>query len=442
VEDFPKISRAEEAEIVANVEELAGKARHAALMLAMASNADRSRALNEAAAEMEKRSAGIFEANARDVERSKSEGLASPLLKRLRFDEKKMAVVCDGLRQLARMPDPLGKTLYACRMDEGLMLRRVTCPIGVIGVIFESRPDALVQISGLCLKSGNAVLLKGGSEAALTNAALFDAIYSASLACGLPEGWAGLMETRQDVAQMLKLDELIDLVIPRGSNAFVRHIMDNTRIPVMGHAEGICHVYVDASADADMAVKVALDSKMQGVATCNAAETLLVHRDAARSFLPRMKEAFDAAGVEMRGCPETLGIIGGKPASDEDWDTEYLDYIISVKVVDSLDGAIAHINRHGSRHTDAIVTADDGAAARFMLMVDAAGVFRNCSTRFADGYNYGLGAEVGISTGKLHARGPVGLEGLLSYKYLLDGSGQTMAEYAGGGKRFLHEKTI
>lgn len=423
---------------MANVEELAGKARRAALALATASYEDRSRALNMAAGEIETRSADIFAANARDVERSRAEGLAAPLLKRLGFDEKKMAVVCDGLRQLARMPDPLGKTLYACEMDEGLSLRRVTCPIGVIGVIFESRPDALVQISGLCLKSGNAVLLKGGSEAVRTNAALFGAIYSASLSCGLPEGWAGLMETRQDVAEMLRLDGLIDLVIPRGSNSFVRHIMDNTRIPVMGHAEGVCHVYADASADLDMAVRIALDSKAQGVATCNAAETLLVHRDIAREFLPRMKEAFDAAGVEMRGCPETLGIVDVKPASERDWDTEYLDYIISIKVVGSLDEAIGHINRHGSRHTDAIVTGDDTAAARFMAMVDAAGVFRNCSTRFADGYNYGLGAEVGISTGKLHARGPVGLEGLVSYKYLLEGSGQTMAEYASGARRFRH----
>jgi glutamate-5-semialdehyde dehydrogenase len=420
------------------IEELARKARDAAIALAMTKNEDRSRALEAAAGEIERRSAGIFKANGRDLERSAAEGLAQPLLKRLKFDEKKMATVCAGLRQLAAMPDPLGKTLYACRMDDGLTVTRVTCPIGVIGVIFESRPDALVQISGLCLKSGNAVLLKGGSEAVLTNRALFGAIYEAALSCGMPEGWAGLMETRADVTEMLALDRLIDLVIPRGSNAFVRHIMDSTRIPVMGHAEGVCHVYVDGSADMEMAVKVTLDSKAQYVAVCNAAETLLVHKDIAGAFLPKMKEAFDGAGVEMRGCPETLKIIPAKPASDEDWDTEYLDYILSVKVVDSLDEAIAHINRHGSRHTDAIVTSDAASAERFMGMVDSAGVFRNCSTRFADGYNYGLGAEVGISTGKLHARGPVGLEGLLSYKYRLEGNGQTMAEYASGEKRFRH----
>lgn len=420
------------------IEELAGRAREAAVALAMSADAQRNRALEAAASEIERRGAEIFEANRQDIERSQAEGLAAPLLKRLKFDERKMAVVCDGLRQLSRMPDPLGRALYACEMDEGLTVTRVTCPIGVIGVIFESRPDALVQISGLCLKSGNAVLLKGGSEAMLTNRALFGAIYSASLAEGVPEGWAGLMETRQDVAGMLRLDSLIDLVIPRGSNAFVRHIMDNTRIPVMGHAEGICHVYADKSADVEMAVKVALDSKIQGVATCNAAETLLVHEGIARAFLPRMKEAFDAAHVRMRGCPRTLAVIPVDPASEGDWDTEYLDYIISIKIVDSLDEAIAHINRHGSRHTDAIIAQDRAAAERFMGMVDSAGVFLNCSTRFADGYNYGLGAEVGISTGKLHARGPVGLEGLVSYKYRLAGRGQTMAEYASGEKRFRH----
>jgi glutamate-5-semialdehyde dehydrogenase len=424
------------------IEELAERAGKAAIALMMASNESRSRALEAAALEIEKRADAIFEANRQDVARSESEGLASPLLKRLKFDERKMETVCAGLRQLAAMPDPLHKVLYECEMDEGLTLSRVTCPIGVIGVIFESRPDALVQISGLCLKSGNAVLLKGGSEAVLTNRALFAAIYGASLAEGSPEGWAGLMETRQDVSELLKQDESVDLIIPRGSNAFVRHIMDNTRIPVMGHAEGICHVYVDKSADLEMAVKVALDSKIQSVATCNAAETLLVHRDVAFEFLPKMKEAFDAVHVRMRGDPETLGIIPAEKATEEDWDTEYLDYIISVKIVGSTDEAIDHINRHGSRHTDAIVTSDSAAAERFMGMVDSAGVFWNCSTRFADGFNYGLGAEVGISTGKLHARGPVGLEGLVSYKYRLVGHGQAMGEYAGGGKRFLHKRLL
>jgi glutamate-5-semialdehyde dehydrogenase len=250
------------------------------------------------------------------------------------------------------------------------------------------------------------------------------------------------METRQDVAEMLQSDDCIDLVIPRGSNQFVRHIMDNTRIPVMGHADGVCHVYVDRTADIDMAVKVSLDSKIQYVAVCNAAETLLVHSDIAPAFLPAMQQAFAAAGVETRGCGRTCSIIGCKPADEADWSAEYLDYIISIKVVDSLEEAIGHINRYGSRHTDAIVATDSAAAERFMGMVDSAGVFWNCSTRFADGFNYGLGAEVGISTGKLHARGPVGLDGLVSYKYKLYGHGQAMAEYATGGKKFKHDALI
>lgn len=422
-----------------NIHEAATMARQAATAMAMSSDEDRSRALLAAAEAIEKQSAAIFEANRQDLIRSQAEGLAQPLLKRLKFDGQKMATVCAGLRQLAEMPDPLGRTLYACQMDEGLTLLRQTCPIGVIGIIFESRPDALVQISGLCLKSGNAVLLKGGSEAVLTNRALLEAIYSAAIASGMPNGWAALMETRQDVNEMLRLDDCIDLVIPRGSNQFVKYIMDNTRIPVMGHADGICHVYVDKSADVDMAVKVALDSKAQYVAVCNAAETLLVHEAVAEAFLPRMKEAFDAAHVELRGCEKTRGVIDAVPANDQDWDTEYLDYIISIKVVDSLETAINHINSHGSHHTDAIVASDEAAAERFMGMVDSAGVFWNCSTRLADGYNYGLGAEVGISTGKLHARGPVGLEGLVSYKYKLKGSGQAMADYAMGERSFVHK---
>ncbi len=422
------------------IQQTAQQARKAAITLAMSSNEQRSRALLAAAQALEEGSETIFKANRQDLERSEDEGLAAPLMKRLKFDEKKLATVCAGLRQLAAMEDPLGRVLYQCKMDEGLELSRVTCPIGVIGIIFESRPDALVQISALCLKSGNAVLLKGGREAVLTNRALFEAIYAASVACGIPEGWAGLLETRQDVAEMLKLDDSIDLIIPRGSNEFVRHIMDNTRIPVMGHADGICHVYVDAAADVPMAVKVALDSKVQYVAVCNAAETLLVHRDIAPAFLPEMKKAFDGAHVELRGCENTRAIIDIQPACEEDWKTEYLDYIISLKVVESLDEAVAHINHYGSHHTDAIVTGDGAAAKRFMGMVDSAGVFHNCSTRFADGFNFGLGAEVGISTGKLHARGPVGLEGLVSYKYMLEGSGQTMGEYATGEKNFMHRR--
>ncbi len=420
-----------------DVRTLAQRARNAAIELSLTDNDRRGAALRAAADRLEGERETIFAANAEDIARSEAEGLAAPLLKRLRFDEGKLAQVCEGLRQLAAMPDPLGRTLYACELDDGLRLYRQTSSIGVIGVIFESRPDALVQISGLCLKSGNAVLLKGGREAVGTNRALFAALDAAAQGVGIPAGWAGLLETRQDVDEMLGQDGFIDLIIPRGSNAFVRYIMDHTHIPVMGHADGICHVYVDAAADVDMAVAVALDSKIQSVATCNAAETLLVHAAIAPAFLPAMAEACRGAGVALRGCARTAALIAVEPATEEDWSTEYLDYILSVKVVDSLDEAIAHINRYGSHHTDAIVTGVGEAAERFLTMVDSAGVYHNCSTRFADGYNYGLGAEVGISTSKLHARGPVGLEGLLSYKYKLYGQGQRMADYA-AGRRFTH----
>jgi glutamate-5-semialdehyde dehydrogenase len=297
------------------------------------------------------------------------------------------------------------------------------------------------------LKSGNAVLLKGGSEAANTNKILAKVIADATQNAGIPVGWIQLLETRQDVAEMLKMDEDIDLVIPRGSNEFVRYIMNHTNIPVLGHAEGICHVYVDGQADIDMAVKIAVDSKCQYVAVCNATETLLVDNKIAKEFLPKIKTAFEARNVELRGCKKTRAIIKVKAATEKDWSTEYLDYILSIKVVDGVDEAIEHINKYGSHHTDAIVTQDKATAERFLDLVDSAGVFWNCSTRFSDGYRYGLGAEVGISTTKIHARGPVGLEGLVIYKWKLIGTGQIVADYAEGGstgspgpkKKFTHK---
>ncbi len=423
-----------------SIAELARRAYEASIALAQSPSGVRDGALRAMADALQADREAIFAANREDLARIEAEGLAAPLLKRLKFDEKKLATVCDGLRQLAAMADPLGHVQVARELDSGLALRRVTCPIGVIGVVFESRPDALVQIGGLCLKSGNAALLKGGAEALLTNRALFTAMHRAAVASGLPEGYAALLETRQDVTDMLAQDDTISLIIPRGSNAFVRYIMDHTRIPVMGHADGICHVYVDEAADVAMAVAVAVDSKTQYVAVCNAAETLLVHAAAAPAFLPVLKAAMDAAHVTLKGCPRTQALIACQAANDEDWDTEYLDYILSVRIVDSLDEAVDHINRHGSHHTDAIVTADAAAAARFQGRVDSAGVYWNCSTRFADGYVYGLGAEVGISTGKLHARGPVGLDGLVTYKYLLDGHGHIMADYAAGRSAFHHRE--
>ena len=424
-----------------DIDKIAQAAKAASIRLAAAKAEVKNNALAEIAGALRTRTAEIIAANGQDLATAKDNNLAGPLLKRLKFDEGKIVDVCAGIESLIALDEPVGKTLSATELDSGLELYKVSCPIGVIGVIFESRPDALVQISTLCLKSGNAVLLKGGSEAANTNKILADVIATVSEKAWMPEGWIQLLETRQDVAQMLKMDEYIDMLIPRGSNEFVRNIMNNTNIPVLGHAEGICHVYVDAGADVDMAVRIAVDSKCQYVAVCNAAETMLVHDGIAEEFLPQLKAALEEKGVEIRGCSKTASIIDVIPATDQDWSTEYLDYVLSIKVVGSPPEAIEHINKYGSGHTDAIITDDSGAAEEFMDLVDSANVFWNCSTRFSDGFRYGLGAEVGISTNKIHARGPVGLEGLLIYKWKLLGTGQIVADYSGSNaKKFSHKK--
>ena len=378
----------------------------------------------------------IFAANAADLTAAEESGVASAVVKRLRFDEHKLSDVCAGIDGLIDLPDPVGRTLLARELDEGLTLYRVSVPIGVIGVIFEARPDALVQISTLCLKSGNCAILKGGSETLHTNKALFEVIHQAAVAAGLPEGCLFQVEAREDIAALLACDRSVDLLIPRGSNAFVRYIMDNTRIPVMGHADGICHVYVDRDADPKKAVDIVVDAKTQYVAVCNAVETLLVDRAAAQELVPAIVGALREKGVEVRGDQDVCALVNCVPATDEDWDTEYLALTISVRLVDGVDEAIDHINAHGSHHTDAIVTENAQTAARFMQLVDSAGVYQNCSTRFADGFRYGFGAEVGISTSKLHARGPVGLDGLVTYKYKLFGSGHVVADYASGAKSF------
>ena len=419
----------------------ASRARKAALQLAAIKSETKNRAIAEIARALEENREAVLAANQADLERSEQEHLPSPLLKRLRFDKDKIDETCLGLESLKGLEDPSGRTLRAVELDKGLELYQVTCPIGVIGVIFESRPDALVQISSLCLKSGNGVLLKGGREAAETNRVLAGLISEATARAGIPEGWLGLLETRADVAEMLGLDEYIDLIVPRGSNAFVRHIMENTNIPVLGHADGICHVYVDREADLDQALRITVDSKCQYVAVCNAAETLLVHADVAESFLPAVRMALEARGVELRGCERTREVIDVRPAVEEDWRTEYLDLILSVRVVDSLTQAVDHMNRFGSGHTDVIVTSDRERGVRFMDAVDSADVFCNCSSRFSDGFRYGLGAEVGISTNKIHARGPVGLEGLVIYKWRLFGEGHVVADYTGDPARpFTHRK--
>lgn len=417
---------------------MALEAKKASILMQGVSTELKNSALERIAGTLLERKDEILEANKQDMERSAAEDLAAPLLKRLKFDEKKLNDVVEGIHSLIGLDDPVGKTLLARELDEGLRLYRVSCPIGVIGIIFESRPDALVQISTLCLKSGNAVLLKGGREATLTNRILTQAISEASMETGMPDNWINLLESREEVNEMLALDEYVDLIIPRGSNEFVRYIMDNSRIPVLGHADGICHVYIDRDIDVKRAVDIVADSKTQYVAVCNALETLLIHKDSAEKVLPALKEALDTKSVEIRGCERTRRIIPCKKVSEEDWKTEYLDLVLSIKIVDSLDEAIEHINTYGSGHTDSIVSRDEESVKRFLEYVDSGNVFANCSTRFSDGFRYGFGAEVGISTNKIHARGPVGLDGLVTYKYKLIGDGHIVADYASNKRRFFH----
>ena len=433
--------------MAADVLGAAEQARAAALVLAQSSGAERDAALAAIADALEAGAEQIVKANGEDLaaaEEMVAQGrLTQALVKRLKLDDSKVrGEVVVGVRSVAGQPDPIGGTLSATELDEGLRLYRVSVPIGVLGIVFESRPDALVQIASLCLKSGNAVLLKGGSEALRTNRALAEVMTAATAGLpGIPDGWMHLMEAREEVQAILDLHDLIDLIIPRGSNELVQHIMNHTKIPVMGHADGICHVYVDASADLEKARRITVDSKTQYVAVCNAAETLLVHEGIAEAFLPEAVGALQEAGVEVRGdarCRE-LGGEAVVEATEADWPTEYLDLVISVRVVAGLTEAVDHINRYGSHHTDAIVTEDRGAALQFLRGVDSSSVLHNASTRFADGFRYGLGAEVGISTNRIHSRGPVGLEGLVIYKYVLEGNGHVVADYSGENARaFTH----
>ncbi|MDD3953343.1 MAG: glutamate-5-semialdehyde dehydrogenase [Lentisphaeria bacterium] len=422
------------------MQEMAAAAKQASIQAAVKSSQQKNEALRAIADILTQYEAEIIAANQRDLAAAEKSGLAMAALKRLQFDSAKLIAVVAGVESLLQLPDPVGQTLSATELDTGLELYKVSCPIGVIGVIFESRPDALVQISTLCLKSGNAALLKGGAEALHTNRILARLISQASVASGMPENWLQLLESRAEVGAMLKLDDYIDLIVPRGSNAFVRYIKENTSIAVLGHADGICHVYVDAAADLGMARSIVIDSKCQYVSVCNAAETLLVHKDIAAALLPQLLTELKEHGVQVLGCPETRALIDVPAASEEDWKTEYLDYILSIRIVPDLASAVQHINQYGSGHTEVIVSENAAAAANFMGLVDAGDVFWNCSSRFSDGYRYGLGAEVGISTNKIHARGPVGLEGLMIYKWLLKGQGHIVADYAEGRRHFTHRK--
>lgn len=419
-----------------NLKEEMKQVKMAAPKLAASAEAKRNEALEAVAAALLTHKDEIFSANAEDMAQAEKDGVAAPIVKRLKFDEGKLRDVTAGIKDLVKLEDPLRKIHFTRQLDEGLTLQRVTCPIGVIGVIFEARPDALVQISALCIKSGNCAVLKGGSEAMKTNKVLFQIIAKAVTEAGLPEHCMLQLEARSEINELLECHESVDLLIPRGSNAFVQYIMNHTKIPVMGHADGICHIYVDKDADLTKAVPIIFDAKTQYVSACNTVETLLVHESVVKELMPALKKALDEKQVELRGTDAIKQVIDCEAATEEDDKKEYLDYILSVKTVKDVDEAIAHINYYGSHHTDCIVTENKDTAEHFMSLVDSAGVYQNCSTRFADGYRYGFGAEVGISTGKLHARGPVGLEGLVSYKYKLFGDGHIVEDYATGKKSF------
>jgi glutamate-5-semialdehyde dehydrogenase len=442
-------STASEAELQTSVGELARRAKAASRRLATLPRERRDAALHAAAEAVASRAAEIVAANERDcveAARAVAEGrMTASTFRRLQTSEKGVAEMAERVRDVAALEDPLGRALAVTELDDGLTLTKISCPLGVVGVVFEARPEVVPQVASLALKSGNACLLKGGAEAARTNELLYSTWREAlSQFEDVPADAALLLRTREEVSQMLALDEEIDLIIPRGSKEFVGYVAAHSRIPVLGHGEGVCHVYVDAAADLRKALAVVIDSKTQYPAACNAAETVLVHEGVAARLLPGLVAALVSAGVEVRACPRTAALApsshGLVPAAEEDWGREYSDMVVSVKTVGGFEEALRHIERHGSRHTESIVTEDAEAASRFLAEVDAAGVYHNASTRFADGFRYGLGAELGISTAKLHTRGPVGLEGLTTYKYLLAGDGHTVASYSSGERSFKHRR--
>ncbi len=427
--------------------QLAQSTRQAARQLGAMSAEVKNIALEQIALALEGRSAEILAANAADCEEAAKSGLKSAIYNRLKLDESKLNGAIAGVRDVAKLADPVGEIQIHRELDRGLILQRVTCPLGVLGVIFEARPDAVIQIASLAIKSGNGAILKGGKEAVNSCREIISAIHYGLEKTDIRPEILRLLTTREETLELLQLDRFVDLIIPRGSNEFVRFVQDNTRIPVLGHADGICHLYVDAAADLAKAVEIAVDAKIQYVAACNAIETLLVHQAVAAEFLPQVVARLQAMNVKVLGDDRTRQILDGNPievlpATEADWATEYSDLILSVKVVDALAEAIEHINTYGSRHTEAIVTEDTQAAKTFCTNVDAAGVFQNCSTRFADGFRYGFGAEVGISTQKMPPRGPVGLEGLVTYKYHVVGEGQIVANYTGANAKPFTHRTI
>lgn len=423
--------------------------RRAARVLARLSNNERNRILLKAAELLEARSGEVISANQKDCESfggvAGENSASQVLLKRLKTNAAGVREMAMRVRDVAGLEDPLGVTLGTTELDDGLTLYKVPCPLGVIAVIFESRPDVVPQVGSLAIKTANGLVLKGGAEAKHTNRVLVE-IWRQALSSHSEELAKAvcLLEQRAEVMKVLEMEREIDLVVPRGSTEFVNFVFQHSRIPVLGHGSGICHIYVDRAADLKMANDVVIDAKVQYPAACNSVEKVLVHEAIAARFLPEMVSALQAAGVEVRGCDRTKQLCAGLnivPATEEDWSTEYSSLKITIKVVEGLQQAIDHIENYGSRHTESIITGDQAVADQFLDEVDAASVFHNASTRFADGFRYGLGAEIGISNSKLHARGPVGLEGLLTYKYKLKGNGQVVADYADGRRTFRHRRT-
>ena len=420
----------------------AQRVRRGALELAQCSDTERAGALEAMATALERHKDAIVAANRVDQETAERDGLAAPLLARLKLNGAKLADCIHGLREVATLSDPIGHCQLHRELAAGLKLERVTVPVGVLGVVFESRPDAVIQIAALAIRSGNGAILKGGREALNTCQAIITALQEGLASSAVDPNSLDLLTSREEIMNLLQLDDLVDLIVPRGSNTFVRTVQENTRIPVLGHADGVCHLYVDQVVNIEMAIAVALDAKVQYPAACNAIETLLVHRQVAQQFLPLAIQAFTAAGVTLRGDEQAVALGVSEVATSEDWGHEYLDMILAVRVVEDLEAALEHIRRHGSRHTDVICTDDAATAARFLNTVDSAGVFHNCSSRFADGFRYGFGAEVGISTQTMPPRGPVGLEGLVTYRYRLHGQGHTVAPFASGAQHFSHRDLL
>ena len=409
-----------------SLREMGCRARTAARVMAAASGGARAAALQAVAERLEEDRAAVLAANAEDVERALASGLEQPLADRLALDDRGIDRMCEGVRQVAALADPIGAISELSYRPSGVQVGRMRVPLGVIGIIYESRPNVTADAAALCLKSGNACILRGGSEAIRSNLAIARSIRAALAAGDVPADAVQLVPTtdRAAVGDLLALDDCVDVIVPRGGKGLIERVAKESRIPVIKHLDGVCHVYIDDAANLDMAVALAENSKTSKYAVCNALETLLVAEAVAGDALPRLKARFDAAGVALRGCEATRAIIEAAPATEADWSEEYLAPVLSVRVVAGLDAAIEHINRYGSGHTDAIVTGDYARARRFLAEVDSASVMVNASTQFADGFEYGLGAEIGISTDKLHARGPVGLEGLTTRKFVVLGNGE------------------